>query len=264
MYMTNALAAPEGAATREEPEADALARLYAGESLDAFEAERLFAALVAGRMAEPQIAAMLVALKIKGETTQELIGAARVTDDQFARLTVEFLARTGLRRGEFLNLTVDSVVQIGAAYWLHVPLGKLRTDRYIPLHPQLKELLAASTIEASAAIYRQASRIPWRAWLDDTDALQETFALGDPSAPVRAGQPCEPVDISERIVSLGHLHDLADRGDIAVHRIKAFENDQLHAFATGLDQQLLRRATSLCRQTFFSQPERRMPSIMEI
>ena len=72
---------------------------------------------------------------------KKLIGAARATDDPFARLAVEFLARTGLRRGEFLNLTVDSVVQIGAAYWLHVPLGKLRTDRYIPLHPQLKELV---------------------------------------------------------------------------------------------------------------------------
>ena len=39
------------------------------------------------------------------------------------------------------ELAVDAVVQIGSAYWLHVPLGKLRTDRYIPLHPQLKELL---------------------------------------------------------------------------------------------------------------------------
>ena len=72
---------------------------------------------------------------------KKLIQAARATDDPFARLTVEFLARTGLRRGEFLDLKVDSVVQIGAAYWLHVPLGKLRTDRYIPLHPQLKKLL---------------------------------------------------------------------------------------------------------------------------
>jgi integrase/recombinase XerD len=72
---------------------------------------------------------------------KKLIQAARATDDPFARLAVEFLARTGLRRGEFLDLKVDSVVQIGAAYWLHVPLGKLRTDRYIPLHPQLKELL---------------------------------------------------------------------------------------------------------------------------
>ena len=61
--------------------------------------------------------------------------------DPFTRLAVEFLARTGLRKSEFLDLTVDSVVQIGSAYWLHVPLGKLRTDRYIPLHPQLKEML---------------------------------------------------------------------------------------------------------------------------
>jgi hypothetical protein len=33
------------------------------------------------------------------------------------------------------------VVQIGASYWLRVPVGKLHTDRYIPLHPQLKALL---------------------------------------------------------------------------------------------------------------------------
>ena len=71
----------------------------------------------------------------------KLLRAARESPDPFARLTVEFLARTGLRRSEFVNLTIDSVVQIGSAYWLHVPLGKMRTDRYIPLHPQLKELL---------------------------------------------------------------------------------------------------------------------------
>ena len=71
----------------------------------------------------------------------KLLQATRVDPDPFVRLCVEFLARTGLRKSEFLDLTVDSVVQIGAAYWLHVPLGKLRNDRYIPLHPQLKDLL---------------------------------------------------------------------------------------------------------------------------
>ena len=71
----------------------------------------------------------------------KLLRAAREHPDPFTRLAVEFLARTGLRKSEFLDLTVDSVVQIGSAYWLHVPLGKLRTDRYIPLHPQLKEML---------------------------------------------------------------------------------------------------------------------------
>jgi site-specific recombinase XerD len=87
---------------------------------------------------------------------KKLIQAARVSEDPFARLAVEFLARTGLRRGEFLDLKIDSVVQIGAAYWLHVPLGKLRTDRYIPLHPQLKELLDAWVARRPASL-----REPW-------------------------------------------------------------------------------------------------------
>jgi len=86
----------------------------------------------------------------------KLLRAAREDPDPFTRLAVEFLARTGLRKGEFLDLTVDSVVQIGSAYWLHVPLGKLRTDRYIPLHPQLKEMLDEWIANRSAGL-----REPW-------------------------------------------------------------------------------------------------------
>lgn len=71
----------------------------------------------------------------------KLLRATRSDPDPFTRLCVEFLARTGLRKGEFLALTTDAVVQIGSAYWLRVPVGKLHNDRYIPLHPQLKELL---------------------------------------------------------------------------------------------------------------------------
>jgi integrase len=32
-------------------------------------------------------------------------------------------------------------VQIGAGRWLRVPVGKLREDRYLPLHPQLVALI---------------------------------------------------------------------------------------------------------------------------
>jgi hypothetical protein len=46
-----------------------------------------------------------------------------------------------MRSSELRALTVDAVVQIGSAYWLRVPIGKLHNDRYIPLHPQLKDLL---------------------------------------------------------------------------------------------------------------------------
>jgi hypothetical protein len=67
--------------------------------------------------------------------------AARADEDAFTRIAIEMLARTGLRISELLALTTDAVVQIGSAYWLHVPLGKLHNDRYIPLHPQLKQML---------------------------------------------------------------------------------------------------------------------------
>jgi site-specific recombinase XerD len=48
------------------------------------------------------------------------------------RVTVEMLLRTGLRVSEYTSLRADAVVQIGAAPWLHVPVGKLRRDRYLP------------------------------------------------------------------------------------------------------------------------------------
>jgi len=67
--------------------------------------------------------------------------SARAAPAPFDRIAIEILARTGLRVGEFLDLTVDAVVQIGSGYWLRVPLGKLHNDRYVPLHPQLKQLI---------------------------------------------------------------------------------------------------------------------------
>ena len=73
--------------------------------------------------------------------TAKFMAAARDLDDPFGRLAIEILARTGMRKGELLGLTTDAVVQIGSAYWLRVPLGKLHNDRYIPLHPQLKAMI---------------------------------------------------------------------------------------------------------------------------
>jgi integrase/recombinase XerD len=71
----------------------------------------------------------------------KLMRASRADPDPLSRLIVELLTRTGIRKGELLALTVDAVVQIGSAFWLRIPVGKLHNDRYIPLHPQLKELL---------------------------------------------------------------------------------------------------------------------------
>ena len=62
--------------------------------------------------------------------------------DPFRRLCVLLLARTGMRVGELCGLDADPVVQIGDCHWLRIPVGKLRNDRYIPLHPHLVDDIA--------------------------------------------------------------------------------------------------------------------------
>ena len=71
----------------------------------------------------------------------KLLRAAQAQPRLLIRVTVEVLLRTGLRVSEFTSLHADAVVQIGAGPWLHVPVGKLREDRYLPLHPHLVALI---------------------------------------------------------------------------------------------------------------------------
>jgi site-specific recombinase XerD len=74
-------------------------------------------------------------------TAAKLVRAAQSDRRMLVRVTVEMLLRTGLRVGEYTGLPSDAVVLIGAGPWLHVPVGKLREDRYLPLHPQLVTLI---------------------------------------------------------------------------------------------------------------------------
>ena len=69
--------------------------------------------------------------------------AAAAEGDPRRQLVVELLARTGMRVGELCALRVDAMEQRGGQWWLRIPLGKLHTDRYVPLHPRLVELLTA-------------------------------------------------------------------------------------------------------------------------
>ena len=74
-------------------------------------------------------------------TAAKLLRAAQADRRMLVRVTVEMLLRTGLRVSEYTGLRADAVVLIGAGPWLHVPVGKLREDRYLPLHPQLVTLI---------------------------------------------------------------------------------------------------------------------------
>ena len=74
-------------------------------------------------------------------TAAKLLRTAQADRRMLVGVTVEMLLRTGLRVSEFTGLQAGAVVHIGAGPWLHVPVGKLREDRYLPLHPQLVTLI---------------------------------------------------------------------------------------------------------------------------
>lgn len=63
-----------------------------------------------------------------------LMAAVARLDDPFARSAILLLRRAGLRLGECLDLELGCVVDYGpTGTWLRVPLGKLGTERAVPL-----------------------------------------------------------------------------------------------------------------------------------
>jgi integrase len=74
-------------------------------------------------------------------TAAKFMAALAVDPNQRRRLMVELLARTGMRAGELASLEAGAMVDTGGTHWLRIPVGKLHNDRYIPLLPELVELI---------------------------------------------------------------------------------------------------------------------------
>ena len=71
------------------------------------------------------------------------LAATAQDTDKCRQLCLEVLARTGIRVGELCALRADALSCRSGSWWLKVPVGKLRTDRYVPAHPRLVELIKA-------------------------------------------------------------------------------------------------------------------------
>ena len=99
------------------------------------------------------------------------IHAATHEPDPLRRLVVLLLARTGMRVSELCALSPDPVVEIGEHHWLHVPVGKLRNDRYVPLHPDLVDQIG--TWQADQTVHIDRHR---RLLADQTGALNRDRA----------------------------------------------------------------------------------------
>ncbi|HOZ60243.1 MAG TPA: site-specific integrase [Nakamurella multipartita] len=79
---------------------------------------------------------------LPADADRRLTAALRESDNRL-RADALLLARaTGLRIGELIDLELDCVHEVpDAGAWLKVPLGKLDTERMVPLDPETVELI---------------------------------------------------------------------------------------------------------------------------
>ncbi len=138
--------------------------------------------------------------------------------DQTCRLIIEMLARTGLRVGELCALPADAVVRMSRRHWLRVPVGKLHNDRYVPLHPQLVDLLDA----------HQASRRD-----DDLDRL-----IVWKGRPLNRHQITRILNRVAKTAGIGHIHPHQLRHTLATQAIN--RGMSLEAVAALLGHKTLR------------------------
>ena len=120
---------------------------------------------------------------------------------------VEMLARTGLRVGEFCRLTADAIITIGDTNWLRVPVGKLHTDRYVPLHPILIELHRT-----------------WRAWAGPDDA---GLLITNHDRPLNRDSVSRAVRRCARIAGIGHVHPHQLRHTLATQAFLGWYRDDV-------------------------------------
>jgi site-specific recombinase XerD len=117
-----------------------------------------------------------------------------------ARVVAEVLIRTGLRVGEFCDLRADAIRTGHDGFWLHVPVGKLHTDRYLPLHPALVTLIGD---------YR-------REYVDDTNPMLLPFENGKP---LNRPAVARMLDSITKAAGLPHIHPHQLRHTLATQAI---------------------------------------------
>ena len=84
---------------------------------------------------------------LDGPTMEKFRVALASDPDPRRRLMVEILTQTGIRAGELAGLQDDAVTILGDTISLHIPVGKLHNDRYVPLRPRWSNSLP--TIKSS-------------------------------------------------------------------------------------------------------------------
>jgi integrase len=75
---------------------------------------------------------------LPGETDRRFVAALEASTETLAANALLLARATGLRIGELVDLELDCVHEVpGQGAWLKVPLGKLKTERMVPLDDEV-------------------------------------------------------------------------------------------------------------------------------
>ena len=78
------------------------------------------------------------------DVDRALMAAVAGLDDLFVRTGLRLLRATGMRVGELLDLELDCLLDFSQhGTWLRVPLGKLNTERVVPLESEMVAVIDA-------------------------------------------------------------------------------------------------------------------------
>lgn len=78
------------------------------------------------------------------DTDRALMAAVANLDDALVRTGLLLLRATGMRIGELLDLELDCLLDFaGHGTWLRVPVGKLNSERMVPLDPDIVQMIDA-------------------------------------------------------------------------------------------------------------------------
>lgn len=79
---------------------------------------------------------------LPADADRRLTAALHASPNRLRADALLLLRATGMRIGELIDLELDCVHEVpGAGAWLKVPLGKLDTERMVPIDPETLELL---------------------------------------------------------------------------------------------------------------------------
>jgi len=114
------------------------------------------------------------------------------TDDLYANALL-LIRATGIRIGECVALPLDCLRQLGTEQWaLHVPLGKLYTERLVPADPQVRRMVERilslrPSLPAAPLPRPQGFLLPRRASRHPADAVVRALRSALDQAAQRAG-----------------------------------------------------------------------------